>query len=314
MKISIIIPTYNRGTYIDKALESIKNQIDFNLQDIEVVIVDDGSTDNTKDVIEKWSNILDINYLKQKNSGVCISRNIAIKNAKNNVVMFFDDDAIMNNDCLKNVSDVMEKEKAVVGKVMPKTDNIWKYFSGHYNQGNEMHESNSFLETVAVFYKEVFDNVGYLNENIDYGSEGEEYFGRLKQTDYKLMYYPNIIIYHDYSNGILKFIKKQYKFGEKMLYVKNIRLNSVFDVIKNYRDIKRSTFAKASADKSNKEIKNNIFKTDPLFKDIKFFEKIFFVVLSKIGVIAHLIGTIKGFYKYNMSTFAKASADKNIKN
>lgn len=290
MKISIIIPTYNRGFYIDKALESVKNQIDFDFSNLEIVVVDDGSMDNTKDIVEKWSNFFDINYIKQKNSGVCISRNIAIKNSKHDIIVFFDDDAIMNNDCLKNISIIMQKELAVVGKVLPKTNNIWKYFSGHYNQGDEIHESNSFLETIAVFKKEVFQNVGYLNENIDYGSEGEEYFGRLKNTNYKLMYYPNIIIYHDYSNGVFKFIKKQYKFGEKMLYVKNIKLKSVFDVIKNYRKIKRG------ADFSNK----NIINKDPLFKDIKFFEKVFFVILSKVGVVSHLIGTIVGFFKYKM--------------
>jgi len=290
MQISIIIPTYNRANYIDKALQSIKDQINFDFNDLEIVIVNDESTDNTDEIVEKWSNVFDIKYIKQKNSGVCISRNVAIRNSKYDVVLFFDDDAIMKNDCLSNVVEVMKTEKAVVGKVLPKTDNIWKYFSGHYNQGNETHESNSFLETIAAFKKEVFDNVGYLNEKIDYGSEGEEYFGRLKDTQYKLMYYPNIIIYHDYSNGIFKFIKKQYKFGEKMLYVKNIKLNSVFDVIKNYRSIKRGK------NTSN----NNVFKSDSLFANITFFEKLFFITLSKIGVASHLIGTIAGFYKYNM--------------
>jgi len=300
MQISIIIPTYNRANYIDKALQSIKDQINFDFNDLEIVIVNDESTDNTDEIVGKWSNIFDIKYIKQKNSGVCISRNVAIRNSKYDVVLFFDDDAIMNNDCLSNVIEVMKNEKAVVGKVLPKTDNIWKYFSGHYNQGDEIHESGSFLETIAVFYKEVFDNVGYLNEKIDYGSEGEEYFGRLKDTQYKLMYYPNIIIYHDYSNGIFKFIKKQYKFGEKMLYVKNIRLNSAIDVIKNYRRIKRPAFAKAMADKGSKNIKQSVFKTDSLFANITFSEKLFFIILSKIGVISHLIGTIAGFYKYNM--------------
>ncbi len=299
MKISIIIPTYNRASYIDKAIWSIKDQTNFDFSNLEIVIVNDGSTDNTDEIINKWKNVFDINYIKQKNTGVCISRNVAIKNSKYDTVLFFDDDAIMDKNCLINVSIVMENEKAIVGKVLPKTDNIWKYFSGHYNQGDNVCESNSFLETIAAFKKEVFDNVGYLNENIDYGSEGEEYFGRLKNTSYKLMYYPNVIIYHDYSTDILKFIKKQYKFGEKMLYVKNIRLNSVIDVVKNYRSIKRGKMV-SNAD---------VFKSNSLFTNITFFEKIFFIIISKIGVASHLVGTIVGFYKYSMSTLM----NKNIK-
>lgn len=288
MQISLIVPTYNRAYFLEQAFESIKNQKGFDFNDLEIIVVNDGSTDNTKNVIEKWSDFFDIKYIEKENSGVCISRNIAIKSSKYDVVLFFDDDAIMKDDCLQNVSIIMQKEKCVVGRVFPKTDNIWKYFAGHYSQGDEVHESNSFLETIAAFKKEVFENVGYLNENIDYGSEGEEFYNRLKKTDYKLMYYPNIVIYHDYSNSIFKFIRKQYKFGEKMLYVKNIKLESVLDVIKKYKSIKRG------GDSS----KSNVFESDSLFKNITFFEKIFFIILSKIGVISHLIGAIVGFYKY----------------
>lgn len=291
MKLSIIIPTYNRANFLNEAFESVKNQKNFDFNDLEFVIVNDSSIDNTDEIVNKWSNFFDIKYIKQdKKTGVCISRNIAIKNAKYEIIVFFDDDALMQDDCLYNISNIMESEKAVVGKVMAKTDNVWKYFTGHYNQGDEVCESNSFLETIAAFNKEVFENVGYLNENIDYGSEGEEYYRRLENSQYKLMYYPNIVIFHDYSNGIFKFIKKQYKFGEKMLYVKQVRVKSVLDCIKQYRSIKKGR------DNSDK----NIFKTNSLFKDIKFSDKIFFIILSKIGVIAHLIGTIKGFYKYDM--------------
>jgi len=289
MFISVIIPTYNRSRYLDEALLSFKKQIDFDIKKLEIIIVNDGGTDNTDEIIEKWKDVFDINYIKIKHSGVCITRNLAIKKAKYDTIVFFDDDAIASNSLFKNIEIAMQNEKAIVMKISPKTDNIWKYFAGHYNQGDIIKEATRLIETV-IFKKEIFDNVGYLNENIDYGSEGEEFFYRLKNSQYKLMYYPNIEIYHDYSDSIYKFLRKQYKFGEKMLYVKGIKVKSVFDLIKKYRKIKFNGVEKAN----NKDV----FLVNSIFKDITKKEKIYFIILSKLGVISNLIGSIVGYYKY----------------
>lgn len=88
-EISVIIPTFNRGNLIENSIKSVLNQT-FNK--IEILIIDDGSNDNTKDIIK---NIDDkrIKYLKlRKNKGACNARNVGIKKAKGEYIAFQDSD------------------------------------------------------------------------------------------------------------------------------------------------------------------------------------------------------------------------------
>lgn len=87
--ISVIIPTYNRGSIIKKSIESVLNQ---SYVDIEVLIVDDGSTDDTEKVV---ANIKDsrVRYFRlEKNSGACVARNIGASLAKGEYIAFQDSD------------------------------------------------------------------------------------------------------------------------------------------------------------------------------------------------------------------------------
>lgn len=89
-KISIIIPAYNAQKYIVRCLNSIVNQANDN---IEVVIVNDGSTDNTERICREYSSIY--NYIKtvsQTNGGVSSARNNGIKNAQGEYILFLDAD------------------------------------------------------------------------------------------------------------------------------------------------------------------------------------------------------------------------------
>lgn len=91
---SVIIPTYNRASFIRKAIFSVLNQ---NFKDFEIIIVDDGSTDNTKEIV---SDIKDdkIIYIKKKNEERAVARNTGIKNAKGTYISFLDsDDYIYEN-------------------------------------------------------------------------------------------------------------------------------------------------------------------------------------------------------------------------
>ncbi|AGF78797.1 glycosyl transferase [Desulfocapsa sulfexigens DSM 10523] len=96
--VSLIIPAYNVETYISECLESVVNQT---LENIEIIIVDDGSTDNTLQVSEKYQSIDSrIKIIKQANSGTSCARNIGVKQSTGEYVLFIDsDDWIANNTC-----------------------------------------------------------------------------------------------------------------------------------------------------------------------------------------------------------------------
>ena len=88
-KVSIIIPTYNREDLIQRAIKSITGQTN---QDYEIIIADDASTDNTEEVIKSIQNSKIIYFKLDKNSGQCVSRNLAIKKARGEYIGFLDSD------------------------------------------------------------------------------------------------------------------------------------------------------------------------------------------------------------------------------
>lgn len=88
--ISVVIPAYNAGVYLSDTLQSVLGQ-DF--RDVEVVVVDDGSTDNTRQVVEQFQQTDSrVRYYYQKNSGVSVARNTGIENARGTFVAFLDSD------------------------------------------------------------------------------------------------------------------------------------------------------------------------------------------------------------------------------
>lgn len=88
--VSVIIPTYNRANDLDRCLKSLQGQT---YKNFEVLVCDDGSIDHTKEVVEKYNSILEIQYIKDENfGGPARPRNSGIKRAKGNVVAFLDSD------------------------------------------------------------------------------------------------------------------------------------------------------------------------------------------------------------------------------
>ena len=94
-KVTVIIPTFNRGYCV---AESIQSVLDQNFRDFELIVVDDGSADNTAEVINQFSDIHKISI--SKNRGVSFARNLAMKQARGEWIAFLDSDDLWQKDKL----------------------------------------------------------------------------------------------------------------------------------------------------------------------------------------------------------------------
>lgn len=98
--VSVIIPAYNNGRFIKSALESVFNQ-NYTEELLEVIVVDDGSTDNTREILKKYMD--KIIYVYQENKGIASARNTGISYAKGEIITFLDSDDIWHEDRLLRV-------------------------------------------------------------------------------------------------------------------------------------------------------------------------------------------------------------------
>lgn len=111
-KISIIIPVYNQEKNIERCLNSILNQL---YKNIEIIVVDDGSTDNTKFIYKKYVNRdKRIKLIYQNKGGVSKARNLGLKNVTGEYITFVDADDYIDNDLILNYIKYLEKYKSYI--------------------------------------------------------------------------------------------------------------------------------------------------------------------------------------------------------
>lgn len=93
--LSVIIPTFNRKNLLRKCLNALFSQV-YPKSDYEVIIIDDGSTDDTEELVKSLLNNSPciLRYFKQENKGPAAARNVGIKNAKGEIILFIGDDII----------------------------------------------------------------------------------------------------------------------------------------------------------------------------------------------------------------------------
>lgn len=183
--ISIIIPVKNGENYLPEALEGIKKQ---NLN-VEIIVVDDGSTDNTAQLAEK----LGCTVLKhEKCLGPVIAKNNAFKIAQGDFILFHDHDDIMNPNSLAMLYNELEANPQI-SAVMAKVQDFYSPDMPEEEQKKTIIKKDPYwgLFTGAVLMrKSVFDTIGPFNENItageiiDWQSRMQQFNLQIKKIDY----------------------------------------------------------------------------------------------------------------------------------
>ena len=107
-KVSVIMPIYNTAAYLSEAIESICNQT---LKELQIILINDGSTDNCQEIIETYAaKDPRIEWIKQENAGQGHSRNVGLERATGEFIYFMDSDDILREDCLQRCYDICYRE------------------------------------------------------------------------------------------------------------------------------------------------------------------------------------------------------------
>lgn len=106
--VSVILPTYNRANFITRAVNSVLGQ---SYKNLELIIIDDGSTDETKIILDKYD--VNVNYIYQNNSGAASARNTGVKAAEGKYIAFIDSDDTWHSDKIEKQLKYFYKQKEI---------------------------------------------------------------------------------------------------------------------------------------------------------------------------------------------------------
>ncbi len=218
--ISVILCTYNRDRYIYNVLKSIADG-DMPHTEYEIVLVDNNSNDNTKGECQRFvANFPNValRYCFEEKQGLSHARNCGITNAHGDLLVYVDDDAIVNNEYLSTYADFFKRNSDAVaagGPILPQYDGCEEpEWMSHYTRqlvtgklwfGNNEREfpRNAFPGGGnAAYRKSVFEKVGLFNVDLGrkgdslIGAEEKDLFDKMTTQGMKFYYLPTAILYH----------------------------------------------------------------------------------------------------------------------
>ena len=167
--VTVIIPTFNREQFLKEAVDSVLSQT---YDDFELIVVDDGSTDKTKKMLQDYGQRL--TYIFQENRGVSAARNRGIAEAKGELISFLDSDDLWKRDKLSIQTDLMKSQKGVM---ISFTDEIWirkgvrvNPMKKHQKHSGRIYEKCLPLCIISpssvMIRRELFDTVGLFDETL----------------------------------------------------------------------------------------------------------------------------------------------------
>lgn len=213
MKITVFTPTYNRAYIIHNLYESLKRQT---CKNFEWLIVDDGSTDNTEELIKSWKkeyNKFAIRYYKQSNGGKCRAINNGLNLAQGELFFTVDSDDYLTDDAIEKIVN-WESELPKDGKYCgiagnlgtSKSETINKNFEGRYYEGTLLDRyKNVDGERAIVIYTAIHRKYKYPEFDGERFMTEATVWNRMANDGYKMRFYNDIIWIYEYrDDGLTK--------------------------------------------------------------------------------------------------------------
>lgn len=283
---SIVIPLYNKQNSIKKTIESVLNQTH---QDFELLIINDGSTDKSIEIVSAVNDSR-IKIINKKNGGVSSARNVGIINAKYNYVAFLDGDDLWKENYLsemENLIDDYPDAKIFGSNYSVLKNNIYtdyknyllKNFRGYIDNYFKIAEKSKLFQTSAIIVsKDLPDELILFNENLSIGEDFDFWYRYI--LNYKLVFLNKPLTIYNMDDDNMVSNKKN-KFKKKYNYLSEIskyeslnadlkilnnkiKIGKIPDVILNHKKEEFQVFNK-SIDYSKVSLKYKTFQKFPYF-------------------------------------------------
>ena len=234
-EVSVIIPVYNQSKFIDKAIESVLKQ---SYQDFEIIVINDGSTDNTESMVQSFID-LRIRYIfHEKNLGISEARNTGIRNSRGKYIALLDADDEFLPEKLDMQVNLLRNEPSNVGVVCAWSFNIDE--NGNYiskrclprKEGNIFEDllSTNYLSVPALLIRrECFEKVGLFDSSLD-GQEDWDMWIRIAK------YYKFSLIKISLAKRRIHPNRISHHLGKKVVTAKSI-IKKHINELKNRRNV-----------------------------------------------------------------------------
>lgn len=186
--VSVVIPTYNRAETISRAIDSVLQQT---WDDFEIIIVDDGSTDQTEEIVESYSDDRVVYVQFHSNKGANAARNEGVRHASGELVSFLDSDDEFTENHLQRVIGVLSESPSGIGGVYTSQVTLENGEKRHVDAAKQKltdpsdvirnYPANGFSS--FTFRRSVFELVGMLEEELDAFQDREYLIRCLAQFD-----------------------------------------------------------------------------------------------------------------------------------
>jgi glycosyltransferase involved in cell wall biosynthesis len=213
----VIVPTFNRASSLRRLIASFNALLPSNSINAEILVVDNGSTDDTAGVLAQATGEcikFSLKVLRENRRGKSNALNRGLSSAQGKILLIVDDDVVVHPEWLvKHVESYsLTSFDAMQGRVLPGVDlygrpadpnKLREYNIPIIDYGEEIRERRGLAGSNMSFKREVFDKVGWFDTRLGPGaagfSEDTEYSIRIRKAGFKIGYTPHAVVYHELS-------------------------------------------------------------------------------------------------------------------
>lgn len=210
IEFSVIVPAFNSGRTLPLCLEALERQ-DLDRGRFEIIVVDDGSTDNTSELVQRF----DVRYVFQDNRGPASARNAGVDVASGQIVLFTDADCMPCPDWVEEMVRPFSDAGivAVKGRYRTRqTELVARFVQMEFEDRYDMlqkHEAIDMIDTYsAAFRKDVFQRMGGFDTRFPKANnEDTELSYRLASAGCKMVFNPKAVVFHTHPATLAKYLK-----------------------------------------------------------------------------------------------------------